>query len=430
MPAALVAVLAGLAPGGVIAQEPSDDGSVRLGITYEPGRAPALSVAPVGAPSDLEVAAREVRLILERDLDYSDRFRITPPLLERVSDPPNYALWNEADVVYLVAADLTGTATRPVLRVGLHDVVYGTMTNVQAFSLPSPASPTFRMAVHRVSDRIVSWATGGQQGMAATRIAFRRRSSDGRSSLWIVDSDGENLTRVETGSADAVYSPSFSPDGTRIAYTSRSVDATYGLHEVNLLTGRREEIASGQLLLTPEYTPGGELVWAWGRSGRTSIVTERGAVLSDTGADALNPTFSPDGRQMAYVSDPAGQPQIYVREVGRAPARRISVYVRGERSNAATPDWSPDGRRIAYSALAAGQWRIHTVNPDGTDRRQITSRGDSEMPSWAPDSRHLVFSVADSRGNSMWIADTVTGRSRILTSGFIDELADWSTPVR
>ena len=56
-----------------------------------------------------------------------------------------------------------------------------------------------------------------------------------------------------------------------------------------------------------------------------------------------------------------------------------------------TPQKFPTGERIAYQAWIDGRWQIATVNPDGTDRRILTSEGTNEEPSWAPDGRHLVF---------------------------------------
>ena len=64
-----------------------------------------------------------------------------------------------------------------------------------------------------------------------------------------------------------------------------------------------------------------------------------------------------------------------------------------------------------------------------TRGRSDDARGASEAPSWAPDGRHLVFSSQDRQGYALWILDTVTGRSRVLTSGRRDGLPDWSPPL-
>ncbi len=425
MAAVMVAAPAHLA----LAAQESEAAAVRLGLTYEPGYVPGLVVAPVAAPAGLEETAAAIAEIIRTDLDYSDRFDILalPDTLD-ASGPPNYQLWNRLGAVWLVASDLSGTPARPILRVGLHDVVYENMKNVQAFSLPSAGSEGFRMAVHRVSDSVVSWATEGQAGIAATRIVVRRRAGDGTSGLVVIDSDGRNPRRISTPGQN-VYSPAFSPDGSHLAYTIQDEAGNFSLLEANLITGSRRTVASGKLLLTPGYTPGGHLAYGEESGGGVRIVLEGGRALSEGRGDALNPSFSPDGSWLAYEADPAAEPQVYVRSVSGGAARRISIYDRRERTNAAGPDWSPSGGRIAYSAVADRRWRIFTVNPDGTDRRMLTRRGDSEDPSWAPDGRHLVFSAQDSRGSAVWIIDTVTGRARMLTSGQPDGLPEWSPPL-
>ncbi len=413
------------ATGGLVGQE-ARSGDVRLGLTYEPGYVPALVVAPVVNDPGLAAIAAEAGDILRADLDFSDRFEIIAvPDSLRTGGPPNYALWNQIGAVWLVTSDVSGSSQAPILRVGLHDVVYGTLKNVQAFSLPEMEAEDFRMAIHRASDAVVSWATEGQRGMASTRIAFRRRGDDGTSALWVIDSDGENARRISTG-AQNVFSPAFSPDGSRIAYTIQDETGNFALLEVNLITNSRRTIATGTLIMTPSYAPDGRLAYADMVGVGAEVRLEGAGHLTETRGDALNPTFSPDGAWFAFVADPTNQPQVYVQRVSGGPPRRISVYVRSERTNAAGPDWSPNGDRIAYAAMNRGIWQIFTVNPDGTDRRMLTSRGQNEEPSWAPDGRHLVFSSRDSRGYALWISDTVTGRSRILTSGRLDGLADWS----
>lgn len=412
------------AAAGAAAQEPAGD--VRLGITYQPGYVPGLVITPVKAGQGLAPVASIATEILRRDLDYSDRFDIiaVPDSLES-GGTPNYGLWNELGAVWLVTADVSGGASAPILRVGLHDVVYGNLENVQAFTLPRADDPGFRMAVHRVSDSIVSWATDGDVGIAATRIAFRRKTQEG-STLWIVDSDGENPRRIDTGAYN-VFSPTFSPDGTRLAYQVQSEDGAYAIAETNLVTGRRRTVSTTRdLIQTPTYAPNGSLAWAETATTRVQVMLEGRGALTNVRGDALNPTFSPDGQWFAYESDVTGEPQIYVQAVSGGAARRISIYTPNERTNAVAPDWSPKGDRIAYAAYNGGNFQVFTVNPDGTDRRMLTSRGESQVPSWAPDGRHVVFESRDSRGYALWIIDTVTGRSRTLTAGHMDMLPDWS----
>ena len=432
---ARLAAVAGLAVAAAATRVPvegQEGGALRLGLTYEATYVPGMVVAPVSAAAGFEAQAASVGEILRTDLDYSDRFDILAvPDTVTLSGPPNYALWNQLGAIWLVTSDISvapGTQT-PLLRISLHDVVFGRLENVQAVSLPAMDAAGFRMAVHRASDEVVSWATGGQRGIAATRIALRRRDGNGSSYLLLIDSDGRNPQRIETAGQN-VFSPAFSPDASRLAYAIQDETGYFSLVELNLITGSRRTVRSGRLLVqTPAWTPDGRLAYAEGAGGTTRILTEGGAPLTEGRGQSLNPSFSPDGGWFAYEADLTGETQIYVRRVEGGPARRISIFHPRERTNAAGADWSPNGDRIVYSALSNRRWQVFTVNPDGTDRRMLTRRGESEDPSWAPDGRHLVFSSIDSQGSTVWILDVFTGRARPLTSGRLDGLPDWSPPI-
>lgn len=421
----LCALALGTAPA-----EAQDPDEVRIGITYRPGYVPALAMPPVRAASELSSVASQVDEILRTDLDYSDRFEVLP-----VSQTPeagssvNYGLFNELGAVWLVTADISGTPGAPVLRVGLHDVVYGSLQNVQAFALPTPRAEDFRMAVHRVADAVVEWATG-EPGIAATRIAFRRKLTEDRSEVFVVDSDGHNLRQLTRENA-IVYSPALSPDGGRLAYVVY-VDSEPRILEMDLRSGRRRTVSAERgLNITPTYSPdGSRIAFARTVGGHTEIFeTGRGRITNTTGGDALNPSYAPDGRRIAFEADPLGQQQVYVQDLEGGRARLISRYVHGERGSAGMPDWSPRGDRIVYTHWVDGTWQIFSVNPDGTERRPLTSRGRNEDPSWAPDGRHVVFSSQQRTGRSLMVLDTVTGRTRVLVSGGVDQLPSWSGPV-
>jgi TolB protein len=414
-----------------------DRGDVRLGITYTPGYQPGLVVTAVEAEATVADVAAAAEAILRVDLAYADRFEIIPvPDSLATAGAVNYALWNQLGAVWLVSSEMAGTPTAPVLRVSLHDVVFGELKEVQAFFLPASTDRDFRMAVHRVADQIVAWATG-EPGIAATRIVFRRKTGDGNSDVFAIDYDGENLTRL-TSENSIVFSPVLSPDGRYLLFVSYG-EGQPKAYERNLESGRTSLISGVDgLNVTPIYSPDGRKIVLARTVGDHTELFEFGRLplccmkrLTYTNAgETLNAAYSPGGDRLAITSSPLGNPQIYVMSASGGAPQLISRYVFGERGYATSPDWSPRGDRIAYQAWVENSFQIVTVNPNGGDRRVMTSAGSNEDPSWGPDGRHLVFASAGRRGNSLLILDTVSGQVRTLTSGHVDQLPDWSTSLR
>lgn len=428
-----------ISAGDARAQDPGD---VRVGITYTPGYLPGLVMTPVEAQGALSASAAQVDSILRRDLDYADRFQIVPVPDDLPTDGPvNYGLWNQLGAVWLVVTELTGTPETPVLRVSLHDVVFSELKEVKAFSLPRPTASGFRMAVHRVSDEVVNWATS-EPGIAATRIVFRRMVTPTSSDLFLIDSDGYGLRRLtnEAAADDSaiVLSPELSPNGRYVAYVSYRSGKPV-IYEMDLVTGAEQVISDiGRINITPVYSPDGRRI-LFGRTQddhtelfeiqRDPLCCTRRVTFTSTG-ETMGGTYSPDGTQLAITSTPLGNPQIYVLDLQRGgdPAI-VSRYVFGERGYATSPHWSPRGDRIAYHTWVDSWFQIVTVNPDGTDRRVMTSRGSNEDPSWAPDGRHLVFAGTLRGYYALWVLDTVSGRLRSVTVNQVDQLPHWSAPI-
>lgn len=419
--------------------DPPEPGDVRVGIQYTPGYLPRMALPPitVADPSLRPVAAR-IDSILRQDLDFSDRFDIMDvPDSVVTGEVVNYGLWDELDVVYLVTGNLSGSRDAPMLRVTLHDVVYSRLEEVQAFRLPAPGERGFRMAVHQAADAVVRWATG-EPGMAATRIAFRRRRADGTSDVYLVDSDGRNLQRITSDSTIA-YSPAFSPDARRLMYVIYH-DGQPEVYERDLPTGDTRVVADrAGLNTTPAYSPTGRKIMVAqsieGGSGTDIFemgidpVCCRRRVTRSGSGDAVGPSYAPDGSRLAFTGSSLGPPQVFVQDVEGSSARLVSGYVYGEGSQASSPDWSPLGDRIVYHAGRPGAYQIVVSRPDGTGRRQLTSRGSNEDPSWAPDGRHVVFASDREGYRALWILDTVTGRIRSVTVNQVDQMPAWSPHV-
>jgi Tol biopolymer transport system component len=103
------------------------------------------------------------------------------------------------------------------------------------------------------------------------------------------------------------------------------------------------------------------------------------------------PTWSPDGREIAGVRYPARR--LIVIDAATGALRRVVSTV-----EASSPDWSPDGRRLAFAGYASSNTTIFVVNRDGTSETRITTPGAAVLlgagdglPRWSPDGRYILF---------------------------------------
>jgi TolB protein len=416
-----------LLPGRLLAQDPE---GVRLGLLYQPEYQPGFVVLPFSAGSGADRAAGSVRAILRQDLDFSDRFQMREAEGTRAGAPIDLALWKQRGADWVLDGALNAAAGGVSLRLVLHDAVYGRQKADETFQLPPPGDPGFRMAVHAVADEVVRWAAG-EPGAAASRIAFVLEGR-GSKEIYLVDSDGENVRRI-TSDGSTALSPAFSPDGSKLAYTSFRGGRPV-LYERDLRSGRDRVLSDRQgLNITPAYSPDGRtLAFATTVAGNTEVATldpVRSCCLEQqtTGRhfDSLSPSFSPDGRRFAFVSNRLGEPQIYVMSRG-GEAQLISEYAYGKSGYNTSPAWSPTDGRVAYSSRLRGIHQIMLADVDKGTRRLLTNEGNNEDPSWAPDGRHLVFSSKDRDGGGLFVLDTVSGRVRPLLRGSGYGLPDWS----
>lgn len=437
--AALLALASGLgAPAS--AQEERFPG-VELGLVYE-SFSPGLAVRPFDGRFGGARVAPLVEAIVAQDLEYSDRFEMLDSLPRALgAGAVDYQLWDRLGTTWLVTGSVEGSGDAYVLVAQLHDVPFGEVKEMGRFPIPDPDDPGFRMAVHRVSDRIVEWATG-EPGTAATRVVFRMSRGGGPLELWIVDSDGENL-RMLTDHGDVVWSPAWSPDGSRVAYSAYDEGARMRIYEVEPATGETRilEIEREGLLMTPAYHPDGSTMAFAVRSGtRSGLYTyniERGCCLTNLTEGArvdTSPTYSPDGERLAFNSNRLGSavPQIYLMSADGGEADLISPYAYGQQGYYTSPDWSPRGDNVVFHGKIGryGRYQI-LVSRVGEDGRllQLTSEGNNEDPSWAPDGRHVVFFGERDWGKGLFVVDTASGRIRVLLRGVEATMPQWSPPL-
>ncbi len=413
------------AAGTLAAQDTTRvDEGVRVGVDYRPGVRPGVVVLP-GPGVD------SVRAIVQRDLDYSDRFemitvadspRETTTGATAPGGPVNYELYKGLGAEF--AVEISQASGGVTAR--LHDVNAGKLRNQQ--TVPLSTGPDFRLDVHRLADEITRWASG-TSGAAASRMLFVSR---GR--VYRADSDGHDLTPV-TPAGQTSLSPAWSPDGQRLAYTQ--LGEGRGGIVVQALSNGATFLAPGSqtaLNITPAFSPDGRtLAFAHSDERGTDIYTanviERCCAQRLTVgrfADNLTPTFSPDGRRIAFISTRAGPPQLYVMAADGTDQELLAPFDFGATGSSNAPEWSADGASVVFHREVSGSPQIFLVDVSGRRVRQLTSSGRNEDPTWAPDGRHVAFISDRSGRRQIWIVDIETGRVRQLASPDAARLPSWS----
>ena len=291
-----------------------------------------------------------------------------------------------------------------------------------------------RLGIHAVSDEIERWITG-TRGIAATRIAF----VDG-TKLKIIDSDGANERTIPT--ANAALSPAWHPSGRYIAYVDADDHGTrIGIVDLRTMKPRLLGASNRGLNITPVYTRDGKsLVWASGGDSPAELVMASTSgddsvavpYVGRQGAETTSPSFSPDVKQIVFMSPVPLTPQLYTMNVNGSGLRLLTPPTPGKRTYRTGPEWSPKGDEIAYQQQM-GDFQVWTITIKNRAMKQLTFEGENEDPSWAPDGRHLAITrrlgaIGDPR--SIWILDKETGRMRQLTTSGDARLSDWSPPLK
>jgi len=281
-----------------------------------------------------------------------------------------------------------------------------------------PLPTQLRTTAHHFSAQVIAYISMSPP-ITMTRIAFCR-GNNARTDLYAVDYDGAGEMKL-TANRTLNISPSWSPDGSEIAFTSYR-QGTQGLYSLNTRTGSvRPIIELDGLNFGADWHPDGqELLLALSRGGNPEIyrISPEGRIikrLTVSKSIEISPSWSPNGRELVFTSDRTGTPQLYIIDDEGTGRRRRTFEGRYNDS----ADWSPDGKNIVYATRESNTMQIVLMTATGENRRILTGAGwgNCEDPSWAPDGRHIVFTSDRSGVFKLFVFDIVENSFRQLTFG-------------
>lgn len=259
----------------------------------------------------------------------------------------------------------------------------------EIYAVPVDGGAAIRLTSDRIHDELPSWSPDG------TKIAFLRYVGGEDAEVFVMNADGSNKMRI-TDNEVADVDPRWSPDGLRLIYGSGNQDA--GGEDIFLVTPGEPAAIS---LTEPgvhdsfgEWAPDGEsVVYASLRDEQWDIysVTTDGLLvttrLTDSALDDYQPRWAPDGSHLLFVRGQLEGNQPLDRVLTMDAGGTLALAVTPARLDAFSPSWSPDGQRIVFVGKVNDglNWELFTVGAHAEGLTRLTrSKAMEYDPGWAP----------------------------------------------
>jgi eukaryotic-like serine/threonine-protein kinase len=262
-----------------------------------------------------------------------------------------------------------------------------------------------------------------------TRLAFDAPWAGPRR-IWIADTSGRNPRQITSDSSDAVIhaEPRWSPDGTKLVFR-RIENPKSDIVVVNLASGAMTRMTDDNLLdLDPIWSPDGRSIYfassrggglnLWrvgiGPGGRPAGAPEQ---LTTGAGDDVEPAPAPDGRRLAFAVRGINSDmwRLPVSPESGKPTGQPEPVVATTRVES-RGSWSPDGGTIAFNSDRLGEMNLwlHRLS-NGAERQITTGPGGDYQPEWSPDAQRLVFFSARASNIDIWTVRLSDGRLDRLT---------------
>lgn len=379
------------------------------------GSESALPIAIVPFGHEGMSSPEDISAIIRNDLSRSGRFA---PLAQRdlISSPHEKSEINFNDWRLLRSEGLLVGKVSSIdgnmydVQFQLFDVYKSEQLIGQRYRVPASG---LRRLAHKIADQVYQTLTG-ELGVFSTRLAFvsDMKNADGskRYSLQISDSDGGN-PRTLLRSKQPILSPSWSPDGERLAYVSFENEKAEIF--VQDMSGRRNSVAAFKgINSAPSWSPDGKkLALTLSKAGNPEIYIlelasgKLSRVTHNSQAIDTEAVWMPNGRELLFTSDRGGKPQIYRVSVDGGRAKRITF----EGAYNTSADISPDGKMMTMVHSFNGHFYIAVQDLESGTVQVLTKTKRDESPSFAPNGRMILYATKQ-KGKGELAAVSVDGR--------------------
>ncbi|CDM41636.1 Tol-Pal system beta propeller repeat protein TolB [Ectopseudomonas oleovorans] len=355
-----------------------------LVISQGADRATPIAVVPFGWQGG-SVLPEDMSQIIGNDLRNSGYFEPIPRQ-NMISLPTQaseviYRDWKALGAQYLLVGNIVPNGGRLQVQYALFNV--NTEQQIMTGNVGG-GTDQLRDMSHHIADQSFEKLTG-VKGAFSTRLLYvtaeRMGANNTRYTLQRSDYDGARAVTL-LQSREPILSPSFAPDGRRIAYVSFE-QRRPRIFVQHIDTGRREQI---------------------------------------TNFEGLNgaPAWSPDGNRLAFVLSRDGNPEIYVMDMGTRQMRRVTNHYAIDTE----PFWGKDGQTLYFTSDRAGRPQIYKTNINSGAVERVTFVGNyNANPKLSADEKTLVMIHRQDGFTVFKVAaqDLETNRLRILSDTSLDE---------